>query len=164
MSQVNFDGNVNVQGALRCNTFTAPASCIGNTNFTASDPLGVTKQVHQYSKSLQQVHGSAASAERRIIHRGYGAGTTISVRAGVSVACIGDSTITVDVYKNGTTILSAPIVLDNSNTAFAQEAGTISVAGYSAGDDLEVVVTVSAGTGTLGQGLHVDVVLNEAQS
>lgn len=87
-----------------------------------------------------------------------------AVRAGVSVACIGDSTITVDVRKNGTSILSSTIVLDNSNTAFAEESGSISTSSYAAGDDLEVVVTVSAGTGTLGQGLHVDLILNEAAS
>lgn len=72
MAQTNFDGNVTVQGRLACGTFAAPASCIGNTNFNGSDPLEVAKQRHQYSKGLSQVHGSAASAERRIVHRGYG--------------------------------------------------------------------------------------------
>ena len=85
-----------------------------------------------------------------------------AAKVGAIVACIGDSTITVNLYKNGSTVLSAPVVLDNSNTAFAIEAGAISSASYSADDVFEVVVSVSAGTGTLGQGLFVSPMFREA--
>ena len=84
-----------------------------------------------------------------------------SVRAGVVVAAVGDSTVTIDLYKNGASILSAPIVLDNTNTAYTEETGTLSSDDLVQGDCLEVVVTVSAGTGTLPQGLYVEVDVHE---
>lgn len=139
-----------------------PASSFGNTEFDGTDPLATAKQVHRYVRSLSQAHGSAAAAERRIVHRCHGAGSIVAVRVGVAVACIGDSTITVDVKKNGTTVLSAPVVLDSGNLAYTAEGGALSVTTTAADACLEVIVTVSAGTGTLGQGLSVDVIVDEA--
>lgn len=156
------DGDLTVRGTLAPTALNAPAGCIGDTQASGSSPLGVTKTTHRHVRTLAQVHGSAASAERRAVHRAHAAGTVAAVRVGVVVACIGDSTITVDVQKNGTTILSAPVVIDNANAAYAVEAGSVSVAAYVADDVFEVLVTVSAGTGTLGQGLTVDLILSEA--
>ncbi len=143
---------------------TLPASCVGDTEFDATDPLTATQQEHRHTGRLSQVHGSAATAERRVVHVARGDGTVEAVRAGVVVACVGDSTITVDVKKNGTSILSATIGLDSGDAAYAKVDGTVSTAAYVAGDVFEVVVTVAAGTGTLGQGLFVDVVFTEDQA
>ncbi len=143
---------------------TLPANCVGDANFTAASPLGVDKQGHQYLKGLAQVHGSAAAAERRVVHVARAAGVLDDFRAGVVVACTGNATVTVDLRKNGTTVLDAPIVLDNTNTAFAKEAAGVSAAAddYVAGDVFEVVVTVNAGTGALGQGLFAQGAFREA--
>lgn len=120
----------------------------------------------QASKVIQQKHGREvqsgnATAVTKPIHVAYGAGTVVAVRVGSVVAATGDSTATIDVKKNGTTILSGAVVLDNANTAYISEAGTISVPSYDAGDVFTAVVTVSAGSGTLPTGLFVDVAFNE---
>lgn len=152
-----FTGTVTFQAAP-----SVPASSFGDDEFDAGDPLTAEKQIHRYVRSLAQAHGTDATAERRIVHRAHAAGSVVAVRCGVSVAATGDSTATVDVKKNGTTILSAPVVLDSGNAAFAVEEGTVSVPTYVADACLEVVVTVSAGTGTLPQGLSVEVVVDES--
>jgi len=156
------DGDLYVRGTFRAGTVTLPNSSVGNTQINSSDPIAATKLDHQYCPVFRQAHGTAATAERRVIHVAQAAGSVAGIGVGVVVACIGDSTITVNLYKNGSTVLSAPVVLDNSNTAFAIEAGAISSASYSADDVFEVVVTVSAGTGTLGQGLFVSPMFREA--
>lgn len=156
------EGDLTVRGTLRATTMVPSSQSVGDAECDAGDPITAEKLEHQYIARLAQVHGSAATAERRVVHCAYGAGDVVDVRAGVVVAAIGDSTVTVDVKKNGTTILSAPIVLDATNLAYAEETGSVSVAAFSAGDVLEVFTTVAAGTGTLPQGLYVNVVLHEA--
>jgi hypothetical protein len=90
-------------------------------------------------------------------------GTINSVKAGSIVAATGDSTVTIDVRKNGTTVLSGTIALDSANTARVVEAGTVDGAqdDVVADDWIEVVISVSAGTGTLPTGLFVQVEIDE---
>jgi hypothetical protein len=114
----------------------------------------------QHNKTYRQNGNAAAATE--VIHEARGtAGRIRAVRAGSVVAATGNSTATIDVRKNGTTVLSGTIVLDNANTAYVSEAGTLSVTSLAAGDVLTVVITVSAGTGTLPTGLFVTVVVDE---
>jgi len=75
--------------------------------------------------------------------------------------CTGNATVTVDVKKNGTTILSSTISLSSSQSNRDEVAGTLSVTSMVAADILEVVVTVDVGTGALGTGLFVWVDLND---
>lgn len=154
------DGAVNMAG---CTSVTLPANALGDSQITAASPLGVTKVRRRFNKGYAQVKGSAAADETgRVIHVAYGAsGTVVAVRAGVLVAAVGDSTVTVDVKKNGTTILSGVITIDNGNAAYAEESGTVSVPALASGDVIEVVIDATVGTGTLPQGLYVDVVIDE---
>ncbi|OGG44120.1 MAG: hypothetical protein A3F84_27810 [Candidatus Handelsmanbacteria bacterium RIFCSPLOWO2_12_FULL_64_10] len=163
MAQQIIPNDVYVTGNLSSLTFSPPAASIGDTAVAGSAGIQASKLEHQYMDRLTQVHGSAATAERRVIKTAKGAtGDIVSFRCGVLVACIGNSTITIDLYKNGSSILSATTVLDSGNAARAFE----SAAGFSsttfvADDVFECVVTVSAGTGTLGQGLFCELVTRE---
>jgi hypothetical protein len=76
---------------------------------------------------------------------------------------IGDSTVTVDVKKNGTSVLSSVVTLNSSNTARIAVAATIDGTqdDLVAGDWLEVVITISAGTGTLPTGVFVQVEVDQ---
>jgi hypothetical protein len=71
--------------------------------------------------------------------------------------------VTVDLRKNGTTVLSAVITLNNANTARVAVAGALSVTTLVAGDVLEVV-TATAGGGTLATGVFAIVTVNEMPS
>ena len=147
-------------------TLTAPANTIGGTSLLAADPVPTDKARHRFMPRLAQVHGSSATAERRVVHRARAAGTLIEFKVGVAVAATGDSTVTVDLRKNGTTILNATLVIDNGDVAYtgilsALFTGGVTTIAYASGDVFEVVITVSAGTGTLPQGLFCIPVFDE---
>lgn len=162
MAASQIDSDLYITGTLRVKTGAVlPASSIGDSQVNPASPITSAKLLHRHAVTEAQAHGSASAARRTVVRVAHGDGEVVAVRAGVSVACIGDSTITVDVKKNGTTILSGTIQVDSGDAAFAKVAGTITDADYVAGDVFETVVTVAAGTGTLGQGLFVDVVFDE---
>lgn len=161
MASNKITGDLIVTGTLRPGGFVTPAASVGDAEAKSTDPFDVDKMLHQYNVAFAQNHGTAATAQRQVLHVAEGAGTLVSFGAGIVVACVGDSTITVNLYKNGSTILSAAVVIDNSNAVRAVEDATFSATPYSAGDVFEVVVTVSAGTGTLGQGTFAKLVVAE---
>lgn len=66
------------------------------------------------------------------------------------------ASVTVDVKKNGTTILSSPITLTNSSTANTRYDGTVSVSTFNADDYITAVLTVSSSTGMQGVAVWVN--------
>jgi hypothetical protein len=74
---------------------------------------------------------------------------------------VGGATVTVDVKKNGATVLSSVITLDSGNTARIMENGTLSGTTLAAGDFLEAVIVATAGGGTIPTGLLVQVIIDE---
>lgn len=69
-----------------------------------------------------------------------------------------------DVGAGAATVLSATINYSATQSDYEQEAGTIANATIDDGDTLLVVVTVSGSTGTQGEGLIVQVEIEEAGS
>jgi hypothetical protein len=155
-------GDLRVRGNVNANGYNFPANSIGDSQFNSANPLGATKQVHQHNERYSQVHGSAATTARVPIHTAFDAGAVIDIRAKCSVIPIGDSTVTVDLYKNGSSILTGVITLDNTVAANVSETTGITAPGtYVEDDEFHVVVTATVGTGTLPQGLSVLVVFRE---
>lgn len=157
-----FDTDIYVRGRLRCDQLDVPNDSITNENFDANNPLEAVKQEHQYRVNVRQNHGGAVVARRETVHVAYSDGDVVGVRMQVSVAAIGDSEVTIDVLKNGVSILTAPKVIDNALTAYTTDVAGIASAPYVEDDNFEIQVTVAAGTGTLPQGLFVELVLREA--
>lgn len=161
MAQARIEQDLHVAGALTCRSFTAPAGSIDDSAIKAGAKVQASKLQHQHRLTYAQPNTTAV-AETKAVYVCYGAtGTIKDVRAGSIVACSGNATITVDVKKNGTSIMQSPIVLDSTNQARVAEAGTVATSTLAAGDLLEVVVTVNAGTGTLGTGLFVSITVEE---
>lgn len=138
-----------------------PAASIGGSKINTTDPLPATASTQQHVKGINQAHGTAAIAERRVIHVARAAGNVIAFETGPVVAAIGDSTATVDLRKNGTTILTGTITIDSADAAFTKLPGVIATAPYVLGDVFEVVITIAAGTGTLPQGVFASAVFRE---
>lgn len=138
-----------------------PDASFGNAQIDAANPIDQTKLKHQYIQVYAQPHGTAAVTERKVNHVARSTGTVEAIEAGIVVAAAGAATVTVDLRKNGTTILSAVITINNTHVAYQEVAGTISSAAYVVGDVFELVVTATAGGGTLPQGLYVDVKYRE---
>ena len=138
-------------------------SSVGNQQINPASPIAAEKSVHQYQPKLAQAHGSSATAERRIVHVANAAGSLVAVKVVPVVAALGDSTATIDVKKNGASMLGSTVAINSSKAAYSATLGTVSGSGaYVAGDVIEVVQTVSAGTGTLPQGVCTEIVLREA--
>lgn len=122
--------------------------------------IGAAKLDHQYQPHYSQ-SGTAAAATV-VLHVVQEATAVLhAVKCGSIVAAVGDSTVTIDIKKNGTTVLSATVQLDNANTAYIVESGTISVSTAVVGDVYTAVITVSAGTGTLPTGLFIGLKIRE---
>lgn len=164
MSINTIEGDLRVRGAFVADMITLPANAVGDDQVNGTDPITADKLIHQYSPGWSQPN-TTATAETRVIHVAKGPGTIEAFRAGSIAKNTGDSTVTVDLRKNGTTVLSSVITLDNANTNRVVEAGTLSGSPtVVAGDVLEVVIAISAGTGTLATGVFCQAVVREEGS
>jgi len=129
----------------------------GGTAILASD-MGHTHQI-TYS---QDAACPGAHDANVVLHVGCGtAGTLKSFSAGIISPSTGNSTISVDLKKNGTTMLSAALSLTSTEIAYELKHAVLTVTTIAAEDVLTVVVTVSEGTGTLGTGVFAVAVLDE---
>jgi hypothetical protein len=152
--------SLHVAGTLSSDTLVIPAGTLVNAGVSSIAAIGAEKLDHQHQRVYAQ-NGTAASATQ-VIHYTVGTtGTVYEFKAGSVTACTGAATITVDLRKNGTTMLTAVITLDNANTAYIAEAGTLSATAVVAGDVLTVVIVATAGGGTLGTGLFVHCKIRE---
>lgn len=154
------EGDWNIVGRLTCGSMVAPANSVANNAIAGTEQITATKLQHQHRAVWAQPNTTATS-ETRVIHVARYAGTLIDFVAGSIAACAGAATITIDLKKNGTTVLSAVITLDSGNSARVVEAGTVTVAPYAAGDVFEIVTVATAGGGTIGTGLFCAATFNE---
>lgn len=162
MATSKVDGNLYVSGEGKFGSFVLPTNSVDDSNIKTTNPITAEKMYHQHQKNFCQKHTETAAVERRVIHTAYDAGVLESFRVFATVANIGDSTVTVNLYKNGSTILSSVPVLDSGDAAYTGIVlGTFSATPYVANDVFEIVVTVSAGTGTLAKGVNAEFISRE---
>lgn len=160
MSYSNLAGTVAVETLVPI-AITLPASCVGNSNVQAGAGIQASKLQHVFHPVYGQPGGSASTTERKVVSVVRGAtATALSFAAGVRTACSGGATLTVDLLKNGTSILTGTVSL-SSATAYSVNAGTLSSTSLVAGDVLEVSVTATAGGGTVGSGVFAVLSLAE---
>ena len=153
MAKSTIDGDMLVRGSLLCDGIVLPAASITNTNIAAFAAIAATKLQHQHQPCGAQPN-TAAADETRVLHVVHGtSGSVVDFEAGSIGVAVGDAITTIDLKKNGTTILSAPITLDSGNVARTVEAAVISGGTLVAGDVLEVVIDATIGTGTLPTGV-----------
>lgn len=156
MGQTRVDQDLHVNGTLSAKTLGIPALTVTDAGVSTTADIAQGKLEHQFEFSLGQ-SGNAATVTTPIAAIYGASGTMLDIRAGSIAPATGNSTVTIDLKKNGTTMLSAVITLDNANTARIMEAGTLSVTSLTNADFLELVVTATVGTGTLPTGLLVNV-------
>jgi len=161
------EGPLTVDGLLIPKTLSIPAGAVDDQAVAANADITSTKIEHQHRPIYAQESATTAIAETRTIHVVRGtSGKVDDFRAGSIVAATGNATMTVDLKKNGTTVLSAAIVLDSTNTARVPEAAVIdpNAQDLVVDDVLEIAITVAAGTGALGQGLFAVPTIREKAS
>ena len=168
MGANNINGDLAVQGNLSCGTFSAPASCIMDaavaTPAGGAAGVGSSKLNHRQHARYSQGNVTIVT-ETRPIWITYGtAGTLKALRAGLIGVNIGGATVAIDLYKNGASVLTAPITLNSGTAARTPAAATISNTATAAGDWFDAVITATVGGGTLGTGLYVELVVDENPS
>lgn len=154
-------GDLQVTGRLIAGQFSPPSQCVVADSIQAAAGVEASKLEHQYEPVFSQEGGTNAAAEVRVVHVVKGATADIvSFHAGSVVAATSTGTCTVDLKKNGTTVLSGVITLDSTNTAYVVEAGTLSVTTAVAGDVFTVVIAGVSGS-NLPQGVFARAVIRE---
>ena len=123
------------------------------------------KFIQEHRLTYGQEMATDVAAAKRMIYecRYYGGGTILGVACGLAgVVPGGDRTAVIEVYKNGTTVLTGAVTLDSSNTIRESEAGTlVTTPTVAEGDVLEVGVTLGGSSGTHPRGLWVTVSVKE---
>lgn len=149
-------GDVIQKGLFVPDSITMPANSVPDAAIPAGANVSADKVEARVYAGWSQPN-TTATAEVRSLFVAKRAGTVTDVLAGSIAKAVGDSTVTVDVRKNGTTILSSTVVLDNANTNRVGEVASLNSAAtaFVAGDWFETVITISAGTGTLPTGVFV---------
>lgn len=165
MSLSRIESDMHVAGNLSCNTVTLPAGAVSNVDVASGASIATTKLQHRYSRTYSQESATNAADESRVLFTTYGAtGTVISFKAGAVVAATGNATCSVDLKKNGTSILASALSLTSSQTAYAELTATISTASIVAGDNLEVAIDGNVGSGALAKGVYCTLVVDETAS
>jgi hypothetical protein len=167
MSTIN--GNLYVAGILQPAQLAAPPNSIGDSSVItpAAGVAGIqtSKTNHRQHVRYSQAEGAAVVTESRIVWITHGtAGTVISLNGALKVACIGAATITVDLKKNGTSVLASVLTFNSSAPIMAAENTSIATGPTAAGDVFEIVVTATVSSGTLGQGLYAEAIIDENPS
>lgn len=168
MGQINDDLYVNGQLGARVlvpSEGAVQSRHVAVPNFSGNN--GVEAYKLQLAKSELYRNGTGKSntvavSETQIVHEAKAATTYIFIEAGIRAAAVGAATVTVDLKKNGSSILSAPINITSALAAGSVLSGTVTNNIMADGDVLEVVTVATAGGGTLPNGVfaRVDVFEN----
>ena len=156
------DDDLVVRRTLVANTIILPASCVSSASVVAGTNINADKTEQRFFPSYSQPN-IAATTETRTLFVARRTGVVNEMIAGSIAAAIGNSTVTIDLKKNGTTVLTAVITLDSANTARIVESGAFSgsLNQFVAGDWFEIVITATIGTGTLPTGLFVQLEVDQ---
>jgi hypothetical protein len=164
--RLSLDGDLVVQGLASFAAVAMPADSIGNNEIGTDDPVEAEKMRHRHNPAWRRPFSETAATYREVVHVAYGDGVLKSFQIGAGVVAAGDSTATVNLFKNGVTVLSGVPLITSTEVVRELVVGTInpSLAAYVAEDVFEVSMTVSAGTGTLPKGMFALMVFDEEVS
>ena len=168
MAQSFFTEDLHVQGDLSCMTFNAPANSVNNAAIQSAADVDASKLEHQYQPAYTQNGTTTAAAAQSVIHVAKSAGTIIgfscSCRTKMTAGGSDDRSVTFDFKKNGTSVLSAAVVLSKANLTADMLLidGTINTSAYVADDVLEFTVAIAGSVGTQALGPFAFAVLREA--
>ncbi len=161
MPSSTITGDLIIRGNLHPTSFTPPSGSITDDAVLSAAGIAADKLEHQYVHTMWLCdHATDFAATRRAIHAVYGATCTlIGFSAGCTVLAGATTTVTIDLLKNGSTVLTTTITLDSTNTVYVLEDAVILTAAGVAGNLYEVNATIS-GTNEP-KGVYVQLALRE---
>jgi len=158
------EGPLVIAGRVTPEALDVPDGSVDNDGVKSAAGIAASKLEHQHQPCYSQESDTTAADEDCVLHVVYGTtGKVTAFSAGCVVANIGDSQVSVDLHKNGSSMLTAAIVIDSGDAAYAVVDGTVDPAKEDVvvDDVLEVVVSAVPGTGTLGKGVFAQAVIEE---
>lgn len=155
------DGIVCLGPILGATQIDYPAASIIDADVSAAAAIAASKCQRDITLVISQT-GTVVTVTH-LVHFCKGAtGTIKRVTVSNVTACAGASTVTVDVEKNGVSILSAAQTLNSGTAAYSENIPTITTSDLADGDYLEVVITANqSGTDALATGVMCQVELDE---
>lgn len=163
-TDAHFDGN------LSSKTLTVPVNVIKDAQVASDAKIGAAKLVHQFHVRHSQKDGTDVVTETMVVFNAKAAGTLVRVAVVPIIAPTGgDKAFTVDVQKGNqstafATVLSPVVTINNTVANREVKTGTITVAAFAANDTIKVVLTTSGTTGSQGQGVLVQLTVQEDPS
>jgi len=140
-----------------------PDETITNGNVQTNAAIDASKLKHTHRKTHRQPN-TAATSETVVLHRVNGATASgLYVNAGSIAIAVGAATVTIDIKKNGTSVMTGatPMTLDSANTAYIAEDASIATTTAVVGDVFTAVIVATAGGGTLPTGLWIEFEIDE---
>lgn len=149
-----WDTDLHVNGTFSANNMAIPANAVGDAQVAAG--IGAQKLGHEHSRTRSQASGVNNATTTEVIFVARNAGTVVRFGAGHQAVATGTGNTTIDLHKNGVSILNAVITLTNQavNTLVTAALGAGAV--YAANDVFKVIIVATPGTGIAGQGVFSD--------
>ncbi len=126
---------------------------IDGSDFNTAPTTKVPASACQFPRSEKTAFGlmigDTPVAKSIYLFTATNTGTVLSFQASVTTPGSAAS-VTIDLKKNGTTVLSAVITLTNASAAYTPVQATISVPSFIAGDEFTAVLAVGSSTGMAG--------------
>lgn len=156
------DEDLYVGGTIRAQAMDIPAGTVVNADVASAAGIAASK-CQQYPGKAYGQAGTAVAASV-IMHVVRGATGTIKEFVVSNItANAGASTVTVDLLKNGVSVLNTVVTLNNATGNRGNEEGVIDTTALVADDVLEVVVALAqSGTDALAVGVAAELRLDEA--
>lgn len=154
------DQDLIVPGTLYAKNMTVPPSSVTDASVAAGAAVATAKLRHKFHPGDSQVGTSATETRPLYVVLGATA-LLIKFKVGCIVLPIGAATVTVDLKKNGATVLTAVVTLNSSSVARIVQAASILTTAAVAGDWFDAVITATAGGGTLPTGVFWELEIDE---
>lgn len=156
----NFSERLDLKDCNVTGQFTATNAHVDTAHFKASCQTPAINSVHRHKLRANQ----AGSVVTQRIALGIVDGTECafqrpSVRV-TQTACGGAASLSIDILKNGTTMLTAPVTINNASGLALQLPALSATTGVQ-GDLIEASVTLTLGGGTAPVGLAVQMICDE---
>lgn len=169
MAQSVIQSDLLILGQFSCNTLNAPAGCISDAQIAVGTPIQATKTVHQFSHCAAQPDGVNVAAVTQLLHvarAGSTGGAVLEFDVAVTTPPTGAMQFTVDLQRSTAggafaSILTGVVTITAANTARQTVQAALATTAYLAGDQFQIVVTPSGGSGTQAQGMAASLWLRE---
>ena len=153
-----FNEDIYVNGALQAKQMIPSPASILDAHVAANANIATSKLVHKYRPDFFQSGNAAAVTVPIHVVQSAAGGILQSFKIGCDTAATTTAIVTVDLKRNGTSILAAVIQLDSVTNKLARTlyAGAPGISNLVQGDWLDVVITAAVGvsSGTLPTGMY----------